>query len=380
MASAAVDKAGVQNAQPEIATSRAAGTLTANAGKSESGPSSSKIATSASSADTQTVTQSAEADPSDAANAVTEATPNSFSAAAAMILPLNLALPGVEVVPGVADQNPLAVKAAQTGKAPDATLAKPPDAVTGSSQKSTSAPLAGTAGPGASSNTFTGSNQASHQPQADGSQTAPGNSGTNPGASQTAMQINGQIHAQIDAQTQQAASHGAVHDIAASHSAAGSVADAVRAGNQASQAEGAENAGVSPINTANVIQKMSETEMHVGMRSADFGEVSIRTLVSQQQMTAQISVDHGDLGKAISAHIPAMEAKLGGDFGLRAIVEVNQSGMSFSGERGFSSQREQRSFAQPAQSQDAAPSLEADLPALSGVARTGDPYRLDIRA
>jgi hypothetical protein len=380
VSAAGADKAGVQNSQPETATSRAAGAITANAGKPESGLSSSK--TTASGADAQTATQSAEADQSDAANAATQETSNALNAMAAMVLPANPALPGIDIVPGIGDPNQLAGKAAQTGKGSDASLAKLADSSTGASQKSNSESQSSAAGTGASSSSVAGSNQATHQPQADGSQTAPVNS--NSGASQIATQINGQMHAQISAQmsaqTQQAASHGTAHDLTAPHNAADSVADAVRAGSQAAGADGAENAGVSPINTANVIQKMSETEMHVGMRSADFGEVSIRTLVSQQQMTAQISVDHGDLGKAISAHIPAMEAKLGGDFGLRAIVEVNQSGMSFSGERGFASQREQKSFAQPAQSQDAATSTEADQPALLGIARTDGTYRLDIRA
>jgi hypothetical protein len=91
---------------------------------------------------------------------------------------------------------------------------------------------------------------------------------------------------------------------------------------------------------------MGETEMHVGLRSAEFGEISIRTAVSQQQMLAQISVDHSDLGNTIAAHLPAMQAKFGNEYGLHASVEVTQSGTSFTGNGNQSSPQQQKSFAQ----------------------------------
>jgi hypothetical protein len=110
--------------------------------------------------------------------------------------------------------------------------------------------------------------------------------------------------------------------------------------------EAGESPAVSAINTAKVIQSMGETEMHVGLRSAEFGEISIRTAVSQQQMLAQISVDHSDLGNTIAAHLPAMQAKLGNEYGLHASVEVTQSGTSFTGNGNQSSPQQQKSFAQ----------------------------------
>ena len=67
--------------------------------------------------------------------------------------------------------------------------------------------------------------------------------------------------------------------------------------------------GTSVINSARLVQSISETEMRLGMHSAEFGDISIRTSVSQQQMQAQISVDHDELGNAISAHIPVTSDK-----------------------------------------------------------------------
>jgi hypothetical protein len=98
-------------------------------------------------------------------------------------------------------------------------------------------------------------------------------------------------------------------------------------------------AGAQGLNTAKLIQSMSETEMRVGMHSQDFGDISIRTSVSHQQMQAQISVDHNELGKVISAHLPAVQTKLGEDFGLHATIEVNQAAGFLAGRDGGSSQQ-----------------------------------------
>lgn len=146
------------------------------------------------------------------------------------------------------------------------------------------------------------------------------------------------------------------------------------------QADSPQAAAASGINTSRVIQTMGESEMRVGLRSTEFGDISIRTSVSQQQMLAQISVDHNDLGKAISEHLPAVQAKLGDNFGLRASIEVSQTGMSFSGERGYSSQQEQRSFAPSFRTEGAAVSTEAEPVAMLSTVIAGDGYRLDIRA
>ena len=91
------------------------------------------------------------------------------------------------------------------------------------------------------------------------------------------------------------------------------------------------------VSTARLIQTMSESEMRVGMHSAEFGDISIRTSVSQQQLTAQISVDHSELGSAISAHLPSLQSKLGSEFGLHASIDVNQLGGSVTGGNGQSS-------------------------------------------
>jgi len=146
------------------------------------------------------------------------------------------------------------------------------------------------------------------------------------------------------------------------------------------QLNAAGSGATSGINTARLIQSMSETEMRVGMHSTEFGDISIRTMVSQQQMQAQISVDHSELSNAISAHIPSIQTKLDNQYGLHASIEVSQGGASFSGERGQSSPKDQRAFTPSVQLEGTAPALETDRMVLRvpSVAVVSD--RLDIRA
>ena len=146
------------------------------------------------------------------------------------------------------------------------------------------------------------------------------------------------------------------------------------------QAEGSD--WTTGINTAHVVQTMNQSEMRVGMRSAEFGEISVRTAISQQLMTAQISVDHRELSGAISSHASALAAKLGTDFGMRASIEVTQSESVISADRDQSRQQQQQEQQFPDGSMGSAkwqPPKDDRLP-LPITAEPSDSYRLDIRA
>jgi hypothetical protein len=145
-------------------------------------------------------------------------------------------------------------------------------------------------------------------------------------------------------------------------------------------ADGPETAGTSGVNTAKLIQTLSETQMQVGMHSAEFGDISIRTAVSEQQMVAHITVDHGDLGRAIALHAPAAQTKLGDDLGVRAAIQVTQSGMSFSHEHGSAAQQEQRSFARPVEALDPVSPAETESTIPRAALAASETDRLDIRA
>jgi hypothetical protein len=204
-----------------------------------------------------------------------------------------------------------------------------------------------------------------------------------------ASQAAGVVQKVVDsgaAQAQAVPMHAAIHSAANTPGTPSGVQDGVRPGVDrqdmgSSPLDGDEATPTSGINAAKLIQTLSETEMRVGMHSAEFGNISIRTSVSQQQMLAQISLDHGDLSQAISDHISSVQAKLGNDYGLQTLIQVNHQGASSSGEQGSSPQREQRAFASSARAESAAVPAELDVGmSLGALASAGDGYRLDIRA
>jgi hypothetical protein len=148
----------------------------------------------------------------------------------------------------------------------------------------------------------------------------------------------------------------------------------------AAHSVGEDIAGASGINSAKVIQTMGETEMHVAMHSVEFGDISIRTALNQQQMVAQISLDHNDLSQAISSHLSTMQAKLGQEYGLQASIQISNQGSSLSGGQGESSQREQQRFAGSTQGRTVS-SQQIDESSSSSVApiSAGSGHGLDIR-
>ncbi len=84
----------------------------------------------------------------------------------------------------------------------------------------------------------------------------------------------------------------------------------------------AETVVIPGASSAQLIQSAGQTEMRLGMHSAEFGNISISTSVSHQTLSAQISLDHSELGRALAVHLPAIEAKLGSAYGLEASVQL----------------------------------------------------------
>ena len=94
------------------------------------------------------------------------------------------------------------------------------------------------------------------------------------------------------------------------------------------------------LSAARLMQSVTGSEMRIGLNSAEFGDISIRTTISNHQMVAQISLDHSELSQSISAHAFSMQDKLGKEYGLDASIEVNAFASAHTGESGDSSHRE----------------------------------------
>jgi hypothetical protein len=77
------------------------------------------------------------------------------------------------------------------------------------------------------------------------------------------------------------------------------------------------------INTAKLIQSMGQSEMRVGMRSSDFGNISISTSATRNLISAQISLEHGELARTLATHLPEMQARLGGTQAMNVRIDMN---------------------------------------------------------
>ena len=157
--------------------------------------------------------------------------------------------------------------------------------------------------------------------------------------------------------------------------------DAAREAAPAIDPERAEAMTTSGVNAAKLVQAMSESEMHIGLSSTSFGDISIRTSITNHQMLAQISLDHSELSQAISAHVSTVQGKLSDDYGMHASIEVNNLPSSHAGEPGNSSQRERGNGASSLPFESAAVQGEENNSLGHEVlANAGDGSRLDIRA
>ena len=246
--------------------------------------------------------------------------------------------------------------------------------------------------PGLGSTTEPGKNKASDAvgTRSDGPSHGAQNSGQSTQHSQTDSSQGAAVAPKvIDSGTSQAQAtpmHGVSHEAATPLRSGGEVEDAsrqtLRQGEPASnESESGDAVASSGINAAKLMQTMGQTEMSVGMRSSEFGNISIRTSVSQQQMLAQISLDHGELSQALASHVSSVQTKLENEYGLHTSIEVNHQGTLSSGDSGNPAQREQQEFVRSARTASAAVAAEPETGlAPAAPASTSNGSRLDIRA
>lgn len=227
----------------------------------------------------------------------------------------------------------------------------------------------------------TGSDGSSHGAQNSGQSTQHSQTDSSQGAAVTAKVMDSGT-----SQAQATVLHGASHEAATPLRSGGGVVDLSRQSLQrgepaSNELESGDAMASSGINAAKLIQTMSQTEMSVGMRSSEFGNISIRTSVSQQQMLAQISLDHGELSQALSSHVSSLQTKLENVSGLHTLIEVNHQGALSSGDSGNPAQREQKEFVRSARTANAAVAAEPEAALAPGaLGSVNDGVRLDIRA
>ena len=63
----------------------------------------------------------------------------------------------------------------------------------------------------------------------------------------------------------------------------------------------------SPLETAKLMERAGKTELRVGIQAGEFGSVDIRTSMARGQFSAEISVERDELGRAMTAELPALQ-------------------------------------------------------------------------
>lgn len=153
------------------------------------------------------------------------------------------------------------------------------------------------------------------------------------------------------------------------------------------QGTAGDEARVSSINTAKLMQSVNESGMRIGVQSADYGNIAIHTLMDKGGITSQISVEHADLAKVIAAGLPELRSALGGHDQLEVKVAMHgqlgaQMDMSQrgGGEARGEARRNTQTFASAvADSQTVAAEIEAAPAAYRVATMSGNTGRLDVR-
>ena len=121
---------------------------------------------------------------------------------------------------------------------------------------------------------------------------------------------------------------------------------------------------VSPIQVAKLVEQAGQTELHVGIQAGEFGSVDIRTSMAHSQFTAEISVERGELGRAMSAELPALHDRLAEQRVPAANIILQDNSYSGHGSSGFQQGARQNQYA--AQNQGAfAENAEAISPVVA---------------
>jgi flagellar hook-length control protein FliK len=133
----------------------------------------------------------------------------------------------------------------------------------------------------------------------------------------------------------------------------------------------------SPV-TAKFVQGMSQSEFRVGMQSPEFGNIDIRTSVARHMFSAQISVEHSDVAKSLTAQLPGLYHRLADQ--QVAVGNIVIHGQSLGTSSGLAQDAQRQSWQPQGHSADAGSAklnAEPVLPVMTeGINSAG---RLDIR-
>ena len=137
-------------------------------------------------------------------------------------------------------------------------------------------------------------------------------------------------------------------------------------------------AEISSVSKASLIERFRQSEMRFGMQSGEFGRIEVRTLLDHHEVTARISVERGDLSRALESELPGLQKRLTDLDGPAAKITLHEqsSGMSMSGESGRRPRTQEWQSSQPAPSLRLEPALTAATLGETPVAAEGLSIRI----
>lgn len=92
---------------------------------------------------------------------------------------------------------------------------------------------------------------------------------------------------------------------------------------------------------ARLLQTAHGSQMHVQLESEEFGRITVHAGYGRNNLSAQISLDHDQLGSAIASRMTGVAQKLAGDSGLATSVRITTTGTAAgSADSGSSANRE----------------------------------------
>ena len=149
------------------------------------------------------------------------------------------------------------------------------------------------------------------------------------------------------------------------------------ASSSTTQVPDADDAAPTPhagINTAKLVQGLTQSELRVGLQTREFGNIDIRTSASRHEFSAQISVEHSEVAHTLNSDLPNLYARLNEQQVSVANIHIHDQSLSTSS--GLD-QRSQQSSPQQQGSGAVRQQMEPALPSIHEVLGSTD--RLDIR-
>ena len=115
------------------------------------------------------------------------------------------------------------------------------------------------------------------------------------------------------------------------------------------------------LHSARLLESLGQSELRVGMKMGDLGNVEIRTQLHHDQLRAEISVERGDLSHTLAGELPGLQQRLR-EHEVQATIVINHQAAAGSGSFERGSQQQEQSSTRMAHAFGVEPVLSSSSP------------------